>query len=77
MFIATSFVRVLRRPLEFALHAPVAVMDEPAAGYGSAIMKRLLQGIENEAGVSRAADAPADNTASVGVDVNSLAITTP
>jgi hypothetical protein len=50
------------------LHAPVAVMDEPAAGYGSAIMKRLLQGIENEAGVSRAADPPADNAASIGVD---------
>ena len=31
-------------------------------------MKRLLQGIENEAGVSRAADPPADNPASISVD---------
>ncbi len=31
-------------------------------------MKRLLQRVENEAGVSRAADPPADNAASVGVD---------
>ena len=45
------------------LHAPVAVMDEPAAGYGSAIMKRLFH-----SGVSRATDPPADNAASIGVD---------
>src|SRR4051812_42036431 len=43
-------------------------MDESAAGHGPAVMKRLLQGVENEAGVSRAADPPADNAASVGVD---------
>ena len=43
-------------------------MDEPAAGYGSAIMKRLFQGIENESGVSRAADPPADDPTGIGVD---------
>src|SRR5260370_42365577 len=43
-------------------------MDGPAAGHGPAAMKRLLQGVENEAGVSGAAAPPADNTASVGVD---------
>ena len=68
IFIPTPFSRVLRPPLEFALHAAIAVMDEPAARHGPAVMKRLLQGVENEAGVSRAADPPADNTASVGVD---------
>jgi hypothetical protein len=50
------------------MHAAIAVMDEPAAGHGPAVMKRLLQGVENEAGVSRAADPPTDNTASIGVD---------
>ena len=48
----------------YVLHAAIAVMDEPAAGDGLAVMKRLLQGVENEAGVSRAADPPADNAAS-------------
>ena len=52
----------------YVLHAAIAVMDEPAAGHRPAVMKRLLQGVENKAGVSRAADPPADNTASVGVD---------
>ena len=51
----------------YVLHAAIAVMDEPAAGYGPADMKRLLQRVENEAGVSRdVADPPADNAASVG-----------
>lgn len=33
-----------------------------------AVVKRLLQGVENEAGVGRAADPPADNAASEDVD---------
>ena len=61
MLIATSGVRVLRRPLESALHTPVGVVDEASAVQRAALMKRLLERIENKAGVGRAADPPADD----------------
>jgi hypothetical protein len=48
MFIATP-VKVLRRPLESALAAPVAVMHEPAAMHGPSVMQGLFQRIQNEA----------------------------
>ena len=37
-------------------------------GQGSAIVKRLLKGVENEPCVSRAANPPADDPTSIGVD---------
>ena len=40
---------MLRRPLESALAAPVAMMHEPAAMDRSAIVQCLLQRIEHEA----------------------------
>src|SRR5215472_12692129 len=47
MFIATSFVKVLRRPLEFAQAAPVGIED-----LGLAVLRhRLLQRLAAETGV--------------------------
>ena len=68
MLIATSGVRVLRRPLESALHTPVGVVDEASAVQRAALMKRLLERIENKAGVGRATDPPADDPLAKGVD---------
>ena len=53
VFIATSSVKVLRRPLESALTASVTVMHEPAAMEGPPVMQSLLQRVEHEAGVRR------------------------
>jgi len=39
------------------------MVNQPLALAGTAIMHRLLQGIENEAGMRRGADAPADDAA--------------
>jgi hypothetical protein len=41
-------MRVLRRPLESALHATVAVMDEAALPDWAAVTQRLLECIEHE-----------------------------
>ena len=46
----------------------VAVVDQPHALAGVAIMHRLLQGIEHESGMRRSADPPADDLAGIGVD---------
>ena len=43
-------------------------MDEPAAGHRSSIVKRLLQGVEDEPCMSTARHTPADDAAGVGVD---------
>src|SRR6185437_13682213 len=59
---------VLRRPIESALHAPVAVMHQAAALNGSAVMQRLLEGIEDEARMRRPGDAPPDDAPGEGVD---------
>ena len=61
MVIATSFVMVLRRPLESALHTAIAVVDEAAAPNRPSLMQGLLQRVEHEEGVSRAGDTPADD----------------
>ena len=50
------------------MRAPVAVVNQPHALSGAAIMHRLLQGIENEPRMCRAADAPADDASGMGVD---------
>jgi hypothetical protein len=51
LFIATSFVKVLRRPLESALAASVAVMHEPTAMQRPPVMQSLFQRVEHEARV--------------------------
>ena len=51
MFIATSFVKVLRRPCESALHTAIAVVDEAAAADGPALVQGLLQRVQHKAGV--------------------------
>jgi len=43
-------------------------MDEPATLDGPPVMKRLLEGIENEAGMRRPARPPANDTPGKGVD---------
>jgi hypothetical protein len=51
-----------KRSVETALAAPVAMMDEPAATYSASVVKSLFQGIEDEAGMRRAAYPPADDS---------------
>src|SRR3954451_2720295 len=62
------FVQVLQRPLESALHPAITVMDEATAPDGPALMQGLLQRVQHEAGMSRAGDTPADDTARKDVD---------
>ena len=42
------------------LHTAIAVVDQTAASDWAALMQRLLQRIQHEAGVSRTGDAPAE-----------------
>ena len=51
-----------------ALRSAVRVTDESAAGDRPAIMQRLFECIENEAGVSRARVTPTDDLSGVDVD---------
>ena len=66
--IATSFIRVLRRPIESALDAAVAVVDEAGAAHRLPGMQRLLQGIEDEARFRAPRHPPADDAPGIGVD---------
>jgi hypothetical protein len=50
------------------LRPAVAMMDEAAPMGRPAIVKRLLQGIEDEAGMGRPACSPANDPPSIGVD---------
>ena len=50
------------------LRPAIAMMDEAAPMGWPAIVKRLLQGIEDEAGMSRPAGPPANDPPSIGVD---------
>jgi hypothetical protein len=59
---------LLRRPLESALTASVAVMHEPAAMEGPPIMQRLLQRIEHEACMRCTRCPPADDPSRVSID---------
>src|SRR5215218_7120980 len=67
-FIANSSLKLLRRPLESALDASVAMINEPGAPNGPALVQGLLEGIEHEAGVSRARHPPAHDAPRIGVD---------
>jgi hypothetical protein len=68
MLIATSKSRVLRRPLESALAASIAMVHEPAAMDGPPIMERLFQCVQHEARMRRPAHPPANDPAGIGVD---------
>ncbi len=59
---------MLRRSLESALHAAIAVMNEAAALDGATVVERLLQGVEHEAGMGRARDTPTDDAPGIGID---------
>jgi hypothetical protein len=58
----------LRRPLESALHAAITVVNEATLPDGTTIVKRLLQGIEDEASIGRAGHPPADDPPGVAID---------
>jgi hypothetical protein len=51
----TSLIEVLRRPVEFALHAPVAVMDQADEICTCALTRpdRLLERVQREIGAQR------------------------
>ena len=50
------------------LGASVGMMNQPAAMNGPPIMKRLVEGIENETRMSGPARPPTDDVASEGID---------
>ena len=50
------------------LAAPFAVIDQPHALPGAAIMHRLFQGVKDETRMRRGADAPTSDPAGIGVD---------
>ena len=54
------------------LHAPIGMVDEPTAMDGPPIMKRLVQGIEDEARMGGPACPPTDNAACKGIDDEAL-----
>ena len=59
--IHTSKIGVLRRPVESALAAAVAVMHQPHAFDRATFVDRLFQCIKDETGVRGGADAPAND----------------
>ncbi len=64
----TSFGEALGVLDGHVLRSAVRVTDESAARDRPAIMQRLFECIENEAGVSRARDTPTDDLSGVDVD---------
>jgi hypothetical protein len=64
----TSTNWVLRRPVESALAAAVAVVGQAAAMGRTRIMDRLIEGIQNEPGMRRPAHPPAHDIAGIDVD---------
>src|SRR3954469_18946526 len=59
---------MLRRSVESALHAPVAMVHEPAALDRPALVQGLLERVEHEAGVSAPRNSPADDAPGVSID---------
>src|SRR3954466_6431912 len=66
--IATSSLKVFRRPLEPGLHPPVAMMHETATLDRPARVQGLLERVEHEAGVRRPAHPPADDATGISID---------
>ena len=56
---------MLRRPVETALRTAVAMVNQPHALVGTALVNRLFQGIEDEPCMRRGADPPTDNAAGI------------
>ena len=50
------------------LHTTIRMVDEATVSKRFPIMNGLFQRVENEASVCRAADAPADDPARIGID---------
>jgi hypothetical protein len=56
-------IEVLRRPVEFALHAPVGMMDKLLADLAPAGEDRQLQRIKSQIGAQVISDLPPDDLA--------------
>jgi hypothetical protein len=61
-------IEVLRRPVEFALHAAVRVMHQRVQAGVLAGPDGHLQGVQGQGGAKGGGDPPADDGAAVGVD---------
>lgn len=59
---------MLRRPVDSALRPPVAMMDQAAPMVRTAIVERLFQGIEDEAGMGSPAGPPASGPPTISID---------
>jgi hypothetical protein len=59
---------VLRRPVEFALHTTVGVVDESVEADVAAVPDRHLQGVQGEVGAQRTGGLPADDESAEHVD---------
>jgi len=57
--IATSCIRLLRRPVESALDAAIAVVDQAITPHRTPVVQRLRQGVEDEAGAGCRRNTPA------------------
>jgi hypothetical protein len=66
--IATSFTRVLRRPVESALRSAIRMADQTCSLCRTALVNCLFEGIEDEASMGRPADAPPNDASGVGID---------
>ena len=66
--IATSISRMLRRPVETALGAAIAMVHQPHVLGWSSIVNSLFQGIEHEARMCRGADPPANDLPGIGIN---------
>jgi hypothetical protein len=59
---------VLRRPLESALGAAIAMMNEAAAAGRPSVMERLFEGVQDEVRMRCPAGSPADDPPRISVD---------
>jgi hypothetical protein len=59
---------LLRRPLESALAASIAMVHEPAAMDRPPIVESLFQSVQDEARMGRPAYPPSDDPSRIGVD---------
>src|SRR4051794_29235163 len=66
--IATSSLKVLRRPLEPKLHPPIAMVHETATLDRPARVQGLLKRVEHEPGVRRPPHPPAADAPGIGND---------
>src|SRR4051794_12071700 len=60
--------QALRRPLEPGLHAAIAMVHQAAPRERSPLVERLLQSIQDKAGLGRSRHPPADNPPGENID---------